>query len=427
MSAGLESASDVSKHQGLLHALALDEQGSTHLFAFAGHPGVLHHATPPILRNVCGGQCGAFSLSDLQALATRALTETPRTATIRTMMGGEGGWSGQTTHGCEPRQRSVAWSKAVLRFARSTVAVTLLVCGCSEGQESARDGQVVDLQQPVALELAPVARSGVERLRQLLDVDESTFLSAPSVDIATLKARPAEAIDWDRAASEFSSVLGEELPALETDPITGYIESVETASKGPSLRIDPKGSRFVLRTSAYGRRAAPVVFSNSELVVRATPFLEVLSIAPDQYSLSIHQLRAAERHRHSTAILDDFAVSHKLMIQRHIGGIPVIGDDMVVTLGLDGVFQKMIGRWSPVDYRASKLRTRMSGEQIVQRTLETAVERGWNEVPLDAVVLSTVYEFTDSSAGALTLRARLTGLTPEGKKKSLIVDIQAEE
>jgi hypothetical protein len=59
------------------------------------------------------------------------------------------------------------------------------------------------------------------------------------------------------------------------------------------------------------------------------------------------------------------ALARKVFVDRTIGGVPVIGDRLVVSFGMDGSFRGLHGRWTPVDTEHSVLEVAMDEGEIV--------------------------------------------------------------
>ncbi|MCK9458054.1 MAG: hypothetical protein M0R80_00045 [Proteobacteria bacterium] len=124
----------------------------------------------------------------------------------------------------------------------------------------------------------------------------------------------------------------------------------------------------------------------------------------------------------------------KVIIERIIGGIPVLGDRMVFSYALDGGFRKLIGQWKRIDFSESVLGISMTEEDFKEKALDYLEEKQMAEgktisINTDLpIVLGTHYMPVEIEPGVYGLEiqgyARVTIRGPENSTKQTIYSFE---
>ena len=167
--------------------------------------------------------------------------------------------------------------------------------------------------------------------------------------------------------------------------------------------------------------------SSGELWIELFPLLSALAVDPAQCDVSLRELRAVEQSvgQEAAPARKTEVRAQKLLIQRHFGGIPIVGDKMVVSVVSGMEVRKVLGRWRSLDLGRSALVTRMRAEEIVARGVERIVSESHNRQLWLAAALpvrvSTQYAVVQMADGTNALRLQgaieIPALAPDGGHK----------
>lgn len=127
-------------------------------------------------------------------------------------------------------------------------------------------------------------------------------------------------------------------------------------------------------------------------------------------------------------------VSEKLLLKRQIGGIPVIGDKLVFTLADGNDVRKILGIWHRVAYKASRLTTTSTVEEIAALAVDAVSHRvrlaGLQVAPDAPIRVWTGYVVLPIGNGEFALELRgfvdVPALSPSGGFRWSTLDFSLE-
>jgi len=165
--------------------------------------------------------------------------------------------------------------------------------------------------------------------------------------------------DGATMAAKIEEVIGESLGA-EAE-VTATTVAAETEAF--IVDVDAERGVFLIRAKAtYPMVESDEWASREEVFTAAESILNTLGVTDAETATT------ADLHGQFKAIdgepEEPVALARKVFVDRTIGGVPVVGDRLVVSFGMDGSFRGLHGRWTPVDVAGSVLKVAMDTGEI---------------------------------------------------------------
>jgi hypothetical protein len=224
-----------------------------------------------------------------------------------------------------------------MRTGSILIMLAVLVLGCAEVENDER---------------RPMEEQGI---KSMSISDDSTILSESVPKFAPV----AGFGDGASMAAKIEEVIGEPLGA--DAEVTATTVAAETEAF--VVDVDAERGAFLIRAKA----TFPMVESDGwasreEVFTAAENVLNTLGVTDAETATT------ADLHGQFKAIdgepEEPVALARKVFVDRTIGGVPVLGDRLVVSFGMDGSFRGLHGRWTPVDVAGSVLEVAMDTGEI---------------------------------------------------------------
>jgi hypothetical protein len=235
-------------------------------------------------------------------------------------------------------------------------------------------------------------------LRQRLRLSESQIVLAPSA-ASSIDLSPGQPLDRI-AFREVLRILSGTDSLRDLDAAS---DEWAAESDTLTLKVDRWDTRYVVR-DLRGYHAQASGLPRDDLVIaQAQALLGPMGVRDAEIgSMVVHTLvgqAADETGVDPTPI----ALARKVFVYRKVGGISVKADRLVITFAVDGTFRKMLGRWHPVDYKASYLSSTLTPAQFVEAALDMLVAKNVSTQSDLPIRLFTDYVPLEASPGVFVL------------------------
>jgi len=203
------------------------------------------------------------------------------------------------------------------------------------------------------VESVPAAAVGTEAV---VEIGSDAVIVAESVP----KFEPVSGFgDAAAMAAKIEEVIGE--PLGDSAVVDGSSILAETAHF--TVKVDTERGRFAI----VGKDEFPVVESDDtapyeEVYVAAESALNTLGVT-DAETAHAADLNGQFKEIGGAAG-EPVALARTVFVDRTMGGVPVVGDRLVVDFGMDGSFRGLHGRWTPVDVVNSTFAVDLGADEI---------------------------------------------------------------
>jgi hypothetical protein len=238
-------------------------------------------------------------------------------------------------------------------------------------------------------------------LKERFDIGNSSIILQPRIDQRSLGM--AEALSRETVDGAFAGALGGVSFDVVADETAGRDIIFESSLHDLHVQLDT--GEFLLR-DLRGHDALGPALSDTEQVERhVLGLVAALGFAQAQALVRTTWLAAARREVSAPAGTETKQrVAFKSFVYRQLGGVPVDGDKLVFTYSLDGELRKVIGRWTPIDYRRSTLVSDLSLESFLERAERALVAIGVSPIGGRSIRLGTRYSTRAVADGTHVLR-----------------------
>lgn len=121
-------------------------------------------------------------------------------------------------------------------------------------------------------------------------------------------------------------------------------------------------------------RAVPSPVRDEAVLAQAMDLAKSLGAVPQETRPDVRVLAVASRLNRPGALPGpSVQLGKKVFLDRAIGNVEVAGQRLVMTFNLDGRLRKVRGRWTPIDYARSRLRSQLTQAEFIERAVSALV------------------------------------------------------
>lgn len=243
-----------------------------------------------------------------------------------------------------------------------------------------------------------------ERLRSQLDTSK-LLLEPRGVD---LKGKHDATLNTEAFIQNIMQTESSNTDKLSIESNGGFT----TANKGfKSILINSNRMTFTVRDS----RAYDVLYTTNildeDFASDAEILMAELGISKDDMDVEVAGLGVTEKENidqtDQTTKNSSRRIATKVFINRSIGGIPVLGNYVVVSYALDGTLRKVLGCWHAFDYSLGRTSSKLSLSNVKEKALDELMRRqsNGNVRPVEdrPIELSTQYVIREVNPGVYTI------------------------
>ena len=256
--------------------------------------------------------------------------------------------------------------------------------------------------------------------------------SATPSGLGDLRSQFAGRIDLGQSRILLRPAMMAEVTTTRSLDVTRFLDAIRTDQDEGPFEFEPSSLPFFVAQSRTqqvhvdliessvqvmdlnGYEApARVALDDEELLSRAKALTVPLGASMEELELNRVTSLAAKVKTHGVpGVVEQRLIARKVFFQRSLGGIRVLGDNVVVSFALDGTFRALTGRWHAVDWSRSKVASSLSIDQFVERAIDAAIANGVDAGSKERIRLGTGYVLRQAGDG---WTAELRGLIAVGR------------
>lgn len=222
-------------------------------------------------------------------------------------------------------------------------------------------------------------------------------------NLNVIRNREVPVFDRSHLTSAFEGLTKEHL-SPETDDNDLFDRG---SSKSYGMKIDYQNWRFQIDEQEENRVQSSKDWTNEEaLVEQVEDFMTALEIEKDEWEeYEVRQLLSVMRQADGKSTEGNRpkikVENHVVFAWRTLGGIPIASEKFVFNFKLDGTLQYLSGRWTPINYQASRLATPLDETEFTDRAISTLMEAGIPSESGRPINLATHYRIVSSENGPI--------------------------
>lgn len=153
---------------------------------------------------------------------------------------------------------------------------------------------------------------------------------------------------------------------------------------------------------------------DAELIALSHGFVRALGVPVEDASFMVRDVMRQARKQSDpldATRTHPTRIASMVLVDRTLGGIPVVGDRLTLTFdAIDGI-KRIDGRWRKIDYSRSTLATTMASDAILEVAAMTAAaemaDAGVSTSDIHSAHLRTVFEHDASDPDRVELRGEV--------------------